>query len=104
MARRYTFGASRNPIIQGLWLLVFGAALIVAVLMGAVILAVVLGLAVVASIVIAVRVWWLRRKLAKQGFGEQTPTDEAGKRLIEAEYTVIDERSETDRRERDQRP
>lgn len=105
-ARRYTFGASGNPIIQGLWLLVFGAALIVAVLMGAVILAVVLGLAVVASIVIAVRVWWLRRKLAAHGFDAQAQSsaEQPGGRLIEAEYTVIDERSETGRRERDERP
>ena len=104
-ARRYTFGASGNPIIQGLWLLVVGAGLIVAVFMGAVLLAAVLGLAVVASIVIAVRVWWLRRKLAKQAADAPAwSTDENGRRLIEAEYTVIEEGRETERRDRDERP
>lgn len=97
--RLYTLGASGNPVVQVLSLLVFGVALIGAVLMGAVILAFVFGLAVIAAIVFSVRLWWLRRKMQRPGRGGERFGDMDG-RLIEAEYTVIRER-ETQRRRRD---
>jgi hypothetical protein len=102
-ARRYTLGASGNPIVQGLSLLVVGAAVIGAVLMGAILLAVVLALAVIAAIVIAARVWWLRRKLGRGGAGGSSPST-SDPRLIDAEYTVLEEREERERRDRSERP
>jgi hypothetical protein len=101
-ARRYTLGASGNPIVQGLSLLLVGAAVIGAVLMGAILLAVVLALAVIAAVVIAARVWWLRRKLGRGGAGGSSQSTRA--RLIDAEYTVLEEREERERRDRGERP
>ncbi|HLF09592.1 MAG TPA: hypothetical protein VJA26_00115 [Gammaproteobacteria bacterium] len=88
----YKIGMSSNPIVQVISLIVVGLALIVAVLMGAVILAAVFGLAMIAAIVIAIRIWWFRRKLRRA-----QPT---GGALIEAEYTVVKERELRDRHER----
>jgi len=90
--RLQAIGMSRNPIVQVISLIVVGLALIVAVLMGAVILAAVFGLAMLGAIVIAIRVWWLRRKLR-----HAQPT---GGALIEAEYKVVGERELCDGHER----
>lgn len=92
--RGFTLGASQNPIVQVISLILVGLALIVAVLMGAVILAAVFGLAMVAAIVIALRVWWLRRKLRRSG-------SRSGGALIEAEYEVLRERDIRERERRD---
>ena len=82
--RVYTFGASRNPIVQVLSLVLVGLALIVAAFMGAIILAVVFGVAMIAAIVLVVRVWWLRRKMRR--------TSPQGTAVIETEYRVVQER------------
>lgn len=87
--RLNSFAASRNPIVQIASLILVGLALIVAVLMGAVILAVVFGFAMIAAIVLAVRVWWLRRKLAR--------TTSQGAAIIETEYRVVHERRAPER-------
>jgi uncharacterized iron-regulated membrane protein len=96
--RLYTFGTSGNPVVQVLSLLAFGVVLIGVVLMGAVILAFVFGLAVIAAIGFSLRVWWLRRRLGRRrqdAVGATSPG-----RLIQAEYTVVEERS-TRRTQRD---
>lgn|SRR5690606_35902927 len=91
-ARLYTLATSGNPVVQALSLLVFGVALIGAVLMGAVILAFVFGLAVIAAIAFSIRLWWLRRKMQRAaGRGSWGGAEQDG-RLIEAEYTVVRER------------
>jgi hypothetical protein len=82
--RLYSFAASRNPIVQIVSLILAGFLLIVAVLMGAVLLAVVFGFALIAASVLALRVWWLRRKLAR--------TTPQGTAIIETEYRVVHER------------
>ncbi len=92
-ARPPIFGLSGGPLAQALSVLVFGALLVVAVVMGAVLLAAIVGFAALAWVAFSVRLWWLRRKLrrgtaAQDGAGPATP---AGK-LIDAEYTVLDER------------
>ena len=88
--RPSSFGTSGNPLWQALSLLVFGVLLIGAVVMGAVILAVVLGVAVIGAIALYARLWWLRRKVgsATTAGGAEAATG----RLIDAEYTVVEER------------
>jgi hypothetical protein len=100
--RQFSFKASGNPLVQVLSVLVVGVALIGAVIMGAVILAVVLGLAAIAAAVFSVRVWWLRRKLRASGGGDGGPHADAPSdpRLIEGEYTVLEERDVRARRDR----
>jgi membrane protein implicated in regulation of membrane protease activity len=96
--RIYTLATSGNPVVQVLALLAFGVALIGAVLMGAVLLAFVFGVAVIAASAFAVRLWWLRRKIARgHRKADQRPSGDG--RLIEAEYTVLAER-DTRRSER----
>lgn len=98
--RLYALGTSGNPVVQVLSLLVFGVLLIGAILMGAVVLAVVFGLAVLAAAVFSVRLWWLRRKLARRGGGVR-PGDRHGQsELIEVEYTVVSEERPRDRERR----
>ena len=92
--RLYTLGTSRNPVVQVLSLLAFGVLLIGAVLMGALILALVFGVAVIAAAAFSVRLWWLKRKLARGQGGERPAVG----RLIHTEYIVVSERDA--RRER----
>jgi uncharacterized protein (DUF2062 family) len=88
--RLYSFSTSGNPIVQAISLLVLGLALIGAVLMGAVILTFLFGFAVIAAIVFSIRIWWLRRGIARSRARSREPA--AHGRYIEAEYTVIEER------------
>jgi hypothetical protein len=100
-ARPHVFRMSGNPVVQVLYGVVFAVLLVGAVVMGAVLLAAVVGVAVLAWIVFSIRLWWLRRKLGRAGaaaFGDRgaaqgrtNPGEPAG-RLIDAEYTVVDER------------
>lgn len=102
--RLYALGASGNPVVQVLSLLIFGVVLIGAVLMGAVIMAFVFGLAVIAAIVFSVRLWWLRRKFARRQAEHGRPQGRSrDPRLIEAEYTVLTERARSRRRDRGDR-
>lgn len=87
-----SFGASQNPLIQGLSLLAGAVLLIGAVVVGAFLLAIAIGVGLVLALIILCRIWWIKRKLARAGRG----TAEAGRaestgRVIEVEYTVLDE-------------
>jgi uncharacterized iron-regulated membrane protein len=101
--RVFSFGSSGNPLAQILSLLVFGVLLIGALIMGAFVIAMVLGLAVIASVIFAIRVWWLRRKLGgRPPFpgGAESPGPAKDVRLIEGEYEVISEsNAEAERRD-----
>lgn len=100
--RLYTVRPPTNPILQVLYFLIGSVLLIGAIVMGAVILAVVLGLAVILGIVIYVRVWWLNRKLTRAGgrssagSGQDPSSKPADSKVIEVEYTVVNERDERD--------
>jgi hypothetical protein len=101
--RLYTVRPPTNPILQVLYFLIGSVLLIGAIIMGAFILAVVLGLAVVFGIVIYIRIWWLNRKLARAGgrsttgSGKDSSSRQAESKVIEVEYTVVDESDERDR-------
>jgi hypothetical protein len=105
-------GAGRHPVAQFVSLLVIGAAVVGVVLMGAFILSFLIGAALLAWAVLAVRVWWFRRKLRKAAEAGRSD-DAAGAsavrervresadhrgRLIEAEYTIVNERDARRRR------
>jgi uncharacterized protein (DUF2062 family) len=90
--RAHSLTASSNPIVQVVSLILVGLALIVAVLFGAVLLSVIFGVAMIAAIVIALRVWWIRRK-----FERMQPSQGA---VIETEYRVIHERDAEERSDR----
>ncbi|HEX5047621.1 MAG TPA: hypothetical protein VFX89_10910 [Gammaproteobacteria bacterium] len=101
--RQFTFRTSGNPLVQALWMVVGIALLVAAVIMGALVVTVLLAVGVVAAAVFAVRVWWLRRKLEREGaFGASPgPSGEGAAerhepQLIEAEYTVVSERDPPD--------
>jgi hypothetical protein len=91
--RQYYFGSSSNPLVQILSLLVFGVLLAGAFILGTFVLIGFIGLAVVGAAVFSVRLWWLRRKLARQmreggGAAPGQPGEETY--VIEGEYEVLE--------------
>ena len=97
--RGFNFNPPANPFLQALYFVAGGVLLIGAILMGAVILAIALGIAIVAGLVVFVRVWWLKRKIerARRKRGGRSGTQDSEK-VIEVEYTVVDERDDSERR------
>lgn len=59
-------GSAQNPLVR--ILAAVGAVLLlgISLVLGAMIFLVFLGLAAVAAVALAVRVWWIRRKMARQ--------------------------------------
>jgi membrane protein implicated in regulation of membrane protease activity len=96
--RQFSFKPSGNPLVQALSVIVFGVLLVGAIIMGAFVLAALVGVGLIAFAVLAVRVWWFRRKLRNRAPSEASRGPQ-GERLIEAEYEVLD----VERRERDRR-
>lgn len=102
--RHYTLGNPGNPLVQALSLVVFALILVGAVIMGAVVLAVFIGLAIIAFLAFKVRVWWFRRRARGGGPGSAGPKRTAqGIRYIEAEYEVIEPRSDESHQRSDDR-
>jgi uncharacterized iron-regulated membrane protein len=108
--RQFTFRTPGNPLVQALWMVAGIALLVAAVIMGALVLTVLLALGVIAAAVFAARVWWLKRKLAREGaFGAsperpgEGPAERHEPRLIDAEYTVVSERDVPEAGEREAR-
>ena len=96
--RNYILTPPTNPILQVLYFVAGGVVLIGAVLMGAVILSVALGLALIVGIVVYIRVWWLRRKLARRQEARDRRAPGAGNaEFLEVEYTVVSEDDDRDR-------
>lgn len=95
--RNYILSPPTNPILQVLYFVVGGILVIGAVLMGAVILAFALGLAIVVGIVVYIRAWWLGRKIARTGSASVKRSSRTpGTRVLEVEYTVVDEDDKRD--------
>jgi len=83
---RYNFRTNSAPgsFLGRVVALIVGLGMLaLAVFLGAIFLAALVGIMFMAAIVIAVRVWWLKRKIASQA-------REHGD--ISAEYTVVEER------------
>ncbi len=74
-----------NPLLNGLIVVLGFLALGAAMLLGLVVLAVFLVSLFVLAGVVGLRLWWLRRKLAKR---QQDRTSRSG--VIEGEYRVVD--------------
>lgn len=97
-ARFYKLVTSRNPIVQGLTVILVGFGLMVVVFAGAMLLALAFGAASIAAAALALRFWWHGRKLGA-GSGraqppQQTERTQSGARgaVIETEYRVVRER------------
>lgn len=102
--RYLPFGNSGNPLAQIASLLVLGAVLAVAVIMGAFVLMAIVGLAAIAFLGFSIRGWWLRRKFGGRGPTGGGPGRPAkGIRYIEGEYEVVDADAEAKRRSRERR-
>lgn len=106
--RSYKLNLPTNPFLQVVYFIAGGVLLIGALLMSAFILAIAFGLAIVFGVVVFVRVWWLKRKLARAGMhgggaggtaGGAASGGRASGDLLEVEYTVVDERDERDERD-----
>jgi hypothetical protein len=93
--RAFTLRAPSHPLLQAVYVAVGGIVLIGALLMGAVILAVALGIGLIIGVIAIGRSWWIGRKP-----GRTSPRRPVAGTLLEAEYTVIDERDERDSRGR----
>ena len=99
-ARPSPFTSSQNPLVQGLSLLVGAVLLVGAIVLGAFLLAIAIGVGLVLALIFMARVWWIRRKLERAGRSGAPPRrpDEQEGRVIEVEYTVIDDEPD-DRRD-----
>jgi membrane protease YdiL (CAAX protease family) len=94
-ARPSSLIASRNPLVQGLSLVVGAVLLVGAVVLGAFLLAIAVAVGLVFALIIMGRIWWITRKLDRAGHGAASsgPGQTEG-RVIEVEYTVIDEEAD----------
>jgi hypothetical protein len=88
MIRQFNIPRLDGP---GRWIGLVGAAVVVlcAVFLGAVLFVVLLGAVAVLSAVVGARLWWRRRKL---GSSSAPPSSETSGRVIDAEYSVVDDR------------
>jgi hypothetical protein len=97
--RLFSFGGSGNPLAQILSFVVLGVIIAGAVIMGAFVLLAFLGLAAVGFAVLAIRGWWLSRKLRGRGSNDRVPGGPAKDvRYIEGEYEVLDADADAARR------
>ena len=91
-SRLYRARLPNNPLLQFVALIVATVVAVGAVFLGAILLSLFLGLAVIAGIILYIRLWWLGRRVRKQGSGDGGRAGD----FVEVEYTVIDERSVAD--------
>ena len=76
-----------NPLIQALSLIVAAALLGLAFLIGAVVIGVLLAVGAIAALIIAMRIWWLQRKI--RAGTAANPSGRSAQQVIEGDYTVI---------------
>ena len=78
-----------NPLVQFISVVVTVVLAVGAVLLGAIMLSLFLGVVAFVGFYLYVRLWWLRRRWAKQVYRSGPPNEE----FVEAEYKVLGERS-----------
>ncbi len=82
-----------NPIANVFVIVVGALAIAVSIVLGFVAFVVLGSIVAVLAAVVGLRLWWLNRKLRRQG--QRPPGGEAG--VIEGEFRVIDDRRDDDR-------
>ncbi len=95
--RAYRLNLPQNPLVKIAAILVTAFMVIGAIFLGAIVLFFLVGFAVLAWLVLRVRLWWLRRQLHPGETGRDEPHGD----IVEAEYTVIEERSLSHTRHRE---
>src|SRR5262245_16595771 len=78
-----------NPLIQVLSLIVAAALLGLAFVIGAVVIGVLLAVGAVAALAVAIRIWWLQRKM--RAAAATHPTAQSTRQVIEGDYIVVRE-------------
>jgi membrane protein implicated in regulation of membrane protease activity len=96
----YNQGLPSNPIVQVVAVLVAVVIAIAAVFVGAVVLSLLVGFAIIGWLVLMMRVWWLRRQARSRG-GKSRESGSGSGEIVGVEYTVVDERSMSQRDKRD---
>jgi predicted lipid-binding transport protein (Tim44 family) len=98
---RYTFIKrelpANNPIANALVIIAGALVIGVSIVLGFFAFVAFSALVLVAAAVIGVRVWWLKRRIARRsGAGQRPPSGEASGGVIEGEYRVVKkDRNET---------
>ena len=90
---------SRNPLVQIAAVVVAAFIVIGAVFLGAIVLSCFVGCAILAWMILAIRVWWLRRSVRRGDSGRGADRGE----IVGVEYTVVEERSVDENRHGDSR-
>ena len=91
----YLSSPSPNPVARLVGAVLAVLATVGAFMLGLVALTVILGIALVLSVVVWLRVWWLRRRFREAareaGLAEEKPRSgtTSARETIEAEYTVV---------------
>lgn len=95
---RYTYirrEFPRNNPLANILVIIAGAVVITVSLIVGFLAFLVLGaLVLVSAAVIGVRVWWLKRRIARQAERRPRPDRESAHGVIEGEYRVVDEERE----------
>ena len=78
-----------NPIANALVVVVGALAIAVSIVLGFFAFVVLAGILLVLGSSIAIRVWWLNRRLRKQGIPEAASQKRAPGGVIEGEYHVV---------------
>lgn len=98
---RYTFIKrelpANNPIANALVIIAGALVIGVSIVLGFFAFVAFSALVLVAAALIGVRVWWLKRRIARRsGAGQRPPSGEASGGVIEGEYRVVKkDRNET---------
>jgi len=97
---RYSQLPGQPPSLLGrIIAVVFGLAVLAATfVVGAFVLTVFVGLLIIGGIAVYARVWWLKRKFAagETSFTDAGPQNTAEGQVLDAEYTVVEERRRPD--------
>lgn len=86
----YTRGFSAgNPIANALVVIVGALAIAASIVLGFVAFVVLGSIILVLAAIVSIRVWWLNRRLQRQGTGPTRPEGQTPGGVIEGEYHVV---------------